>query len=157
MSAWPRSSACRPGAQSSTGSRNAVCHRARSAKWKPPSTKSREGQRAQRSAHEYKRKHRKPNAAMSWMMQRSNYVYACLQGNRVLTRSYEHLVGAYGVVGLSGVKDARKSVVAADALRRLAHRRLGHHARANTGQTVDRNWTETGQTLDKGCAETSKR
>ena len=26
-------------------------------------------------------------------------------------RSYEHLVGAYGVVGLSGVKDARKSVV----------------------------------------------
>ena len=46
----------------------------------------------------------------------------------MLTRSYEHLVGAYGVVGLSGVKDARKSVVAADALRRLAHRRLGHHA-----------------------------
>jgi hypothetical protein len=27
------------------------------------------------------------------------------------TRSYEHLVGAYGVVGFSGVKDARKSVV----------------------------------------------
>jgi hypothetical protein len=29
----------------------------------------------------------------------------------MLARSYEHLVGAYGVVGLSGVKDARKSVV----------------------------------------------
>ena len=52
---------------------------------------------------------------MSWMMKRSNYVYACLQGNRVLTRSYEHLVGAYGVVGFSGVKDARKSVFIADA------------------------------------------
>ena len=73
-------------------------------------------------------------------MQRSNYVYACLQANRVLTRSYEHLVGAYGVVGLSGVKDARKSVVAADALRRLANRRLGHHPLcgqcANAVQTV---------------------
>jgi len=41
----------------------------------------------------------------------SNYVYARLQGNRMPTRSYEHLVGAYGVVGFSGVKDARKSVV----------------------------------------------
>jgi len=49
-------------------------------------------------------------------MQRRNNVYACLQGNRVLTRSYEHLVGAYGVVGFSGVKDARKSVFIADAL-----------------------------------------
>ncbi len=27
------------------------------------------------------------------------------------TRSYEHLVGAYGAVGFSGVKDARKSVL----------------------------------------------
>jgi len=27
----------------------------------------------------------------------------------VLARSYEHLVGAYGVVGLSGVKDARRA------------------------------------------------
>ena len=52
---------------------------------------------------------------MSWILQRSNSVYACLQGNRVLTRSYEHLVGAYGVVGFSGVKDARKSVLIADA------------------------------------------
>ena len=75
----------------------------------------------------------------------------------MLARSYEHLVGAFGVVGLSGVKDARKSVVAADALRRLANRRLGHHATANTGQMLDKDWTETGQTLDKSCAETSER
>ncbi len=33
-----------------------------------------------------------------------------------MTRSYEHLVGAYGVVGFSGVKDARKNVLVADAL-----------------------------------------
>ena len=39
---------------------------------------------------------------MSWILQRSNCVYACLQENRVLTRSYEHLVGAYGVVGAFG-------------------------------------------------------
>ena len=31
------------------------------------------------------------------------------------TQSYEHLVGAYGVAGFSGVKDARKSVLFADA------------------------------------------
>ena len=42
-------------------------------------------------------------------------VNTCLQGIRVLTRSYEHLAGAYGVVGFSGVKDARKSVFIADA------------------------------------------
>ena len=90
------------------------------------------------------------------MGKRHTSVYACLQGNRVLTRSYEHLVGAYGVVGFSGVKDARESVVAADALRRLDNRRLGHHARANTGQTLDRDWTKTGQTLDKNRANTSE-
>src|SRR6266576_6794282 len=43
--------------------------------------------------------------------QRSSSVYARLRGKRVPTRSYEHLVGAYGAVGFSGVKDARKSVV----------------------------------------------
>ena len=84
------------------------------------------------------------------------FVNTCLQGIRVLTRSYEHLVGAYGVVGFSGVKDARKSVVAADALRRLDNRRLGHHARANTGQTLDRDWTKTGQTLDRDWTNTGQ-
>lgn len=68
------------------------------------------------------------------------------QEGRGLTRTQG---GAYGVGGFSGVKDARESVVAADALRRLANRRLGHHARANywtkTGQRLDRNWTNTGQ------------
>jgi hypothetical protein len=31
------------------------------------------------------------------------------------TRSYEHLVGAYGAVGFSGVKDARRESFLADA------------------------------------------
>src|SRR6266480_2942790 len=46
----------------------------------------------------------------------SSSVYECLQGRRMPTRSYEHLVGAYGAAGFSGVKDARKSVFIADAL-----------------------------------------
>lgn len=91
------------------------------------------------------------------MQELHTFVNTCLQRIRVLTRSYEHLAGAYGVVGFSGVKDARKSVVAADALRRLDNRRLGHHARANSGQTLNRDRTETGQTLDKNCANTSER
>ena len=66
-----------------------------------------------------------------------------------MTRSYEHLVGAYGVVGFSGVKDARESVVAADALRRLANRRLVITRELITGQRLDRNWTNTGRLLDK--------
>ena len=82
------------------------------------------------------------------MEKRHTFVNACLQRNPMLARSYEHLVGAFGVVGLSGVKDARKSVLAADALRRLAHRRLGHQGRANywtnTGQRLDVYWTKTG-------------
>src|SRR6266513_3228231 len=47
---------------------------------------------------------------------RRTYVYTRLQGKRMRTRSYKHLVGAYVVVGFSGVKDARKSVLIADAL-----------------------------------------
>src|SRR6266480_2187905 len=86
------------------------------------------------------------------MMQRRNYVYACLQANRVLTRSYEHLVGAYGVVGFSGVKDARKSVLFADALASARH--LGPESTpacdywTGTGQKLDSHWTDTGQKLD---------
>ena len=53
--------------------------------------------------------------------------------------------GAYGVVGFSGVKDARKSVLAADALRRLTLLRLGHHLDAITGQILDKSWTNTGR------------
>lgn len=68
---------------------------------------------------------------------------------RALTRTQG---GAFGVVGFSGVKDARESVIAADAKRRLAHRRLGQHARASTGQTLDKDWTGTGRTLDKNGA-----
>ena len=47
---------------------------------------------------------------------RHTFVYARIQRNRALTWSYGHFVGAYGVVGFSGVKDARKSVFIADAL-----------------------------------------
>jgi hypothetical protein len=49
------------------------------------------------------------------------------------------------VVGFSGVKDARKSVVAADALRRRDLRRLGHHLQAKSGRTLDKTWTNTGR------------
>src|SRR5438046_4313176 len=96
--------------------------------------KQREKPRAHRCPREYKRKHGKPNAAMSWMMKRSNYVYACLQGNRVVTRSYEHLVGAYGVVGFSGVKDARRAFSLPTLQRRPAH-----HARIR--RSMDKPWT----------------
>src|ERR1700682_272777 len=43
------------------------------------------------------------------------FVYACLHGTPTPTGAYVHPVGAYGVVGFSGVKDARKSVSIADA------------------------------------------
>src|SRR5689334_3736836 len=43
------------------------------------------------------------------------FVYARLQAIRAPTGAYVHPVGAYGVVGFSGVKDARKSVFNADA------------------------------------------
>src|SRR5215472_2882444 len=75
-------------------------------------------------------------------------VYDRLQGKRMLTRSYEHLVGAYGAAGFSGVKDARRAYVRADAMRRLASRARSQQARCDywtvTGQTLDKNWTGTG-------------
>ena len=86
-------------------------------------------------------------------MQRSNCVYACLQGNRVLTRSYEHLVGAYGVVGFSGVKDARKSVLIADALASADWPAGSVHSQCNWCafgmRSLDKHWTKTGRLLDK--------
>ena len=88
------------------------------------------------------------------MEKRHTFVNTCLQGTRVLPWSYEHFVGAYGVVGFSGVKDARKSVVAADALRRLVLRRLGHHLHANTGRNLDKNWTNTGRMQCKYWTDT---
>src|SRR5581483_2121112 len=42
-------------------------------------------------------------------------VYARLQRVQAPTGASVHPVGAYGVVGFSGVKDARKSVLIADA------------------------------------------
>src|SRR2546428_4873862 len=74
------------------------------------------------------------------MMKRHTFVYARLQGNRVLTRSYEHLVGAYGVVGFSGVKDARRASYSPTLQRRPAH-----HARIR--RSMDKPWTNPGQTL----------
>lgn len=44
-----------------------------------------------------------------------NFVNTCLHENLDMTLSCRHFVGAYGVVGFSGVKDARKSVFIADA------------------------------------------
>src|SRR5207302_7727461 len=46
---------------------------------------------------------------------RRTFVYARIQKNRVLTWSYGHFVGAYGVYGFSGVKDARRESFLADA------------------------------------------
>src|SRR5258708_40332753 len=46
---------------------------------------------------------------------RHTFVYARIQKNRALTWSYEHFVGAYGVYGFSGVKDARRESFLADA------------------------------------------
>jgi len=70
----------------------------------------------------------------------------------MLTRSYKHLVGAYGAVGFSGVKDARKSVVRCDALRRLAQTTpessAGCKYWTGDGQNLDKHWTDTGQRLD---------
>jgi hypothetical protein len=51
-------------------------------------------------------------------------------------------VGAYGVVGFSGVKDARKSVLIADA---LASADQSARKFSPTGQTLDKYWTKTGQ------------
>jgi len=39
----------------------------------------------------------------------SSFVNERIQENRYVTRSYEHFVGAYGVVGFTGVKDARRA------------------------------------------------
>src|SRR5205807_4505337 len=82
----------------------------------------------------------------------SSSVYECLQGRRMPTRSYEHLVGAYGAVGFSGVKDARKSVLFADASASARH--PGPESTpaceywTGTGQKLDSHWTDTGQKLD---------
>ena len=60
--------------------------------------------------------------------------------------------GAYGVVGFSGVKDARKSVLFADALASARHLRpestAGCDYWTGTGQKLDSHWTDTGQKLD---------
>ena len=39
----------------------------------------------------------------------SSFVNERKHENRYVTRSYEHFVGAYGVVGFTGVKDARRA------------------------------------------------
>src|SRR5205807_2242914 len=46
---------------------------------------------------------------------RHTFVYARIQKHRALTWSYGHFVGAYGVYGVSGVKDARRESFPADA------------------------------------------
>src|SRR3989442_12923648 len=78
----------------------------------------------------------------------SNYVYACLQGRRMPTRSYEHLVGAYGVVGFRGVKDAPKSVLIADASASAAWLQSGYK-RETEGLHFDYKKAALG--LHRGC------
>lgn len=63
------------------------------------------------------------------------------QEGRGLTRTQG---GAYGVVGVSGVKDARKNVLIADA---SASADRPMPVLRVTGQTLDRYWTNTGQLL----------
>ena len=62
--------------------------------------------------------------------------------------------GAYGVVGFSGVKDARKSVLFADALASARHQGPESTAACDywtgAGQKLDSHWTDTGQKLDNG-------
>jgi hypothetical protein len=63
--------------------------------------------------------------------------------------------GAYGVVGFSGVKDARRAYLSADALRRLLEAPEGYRSTTwrlqracknhLTGQILDKLWTNTGQ------------
>lgn len=85
-------------------------------------------------------------------MQCRNCVYACLQENRVLTRSYERLVDAYGVVGFPGVKDARKSVLIADASASAGSPAGVVHSLCSWCafgmHSLDKDWTFTGQRLD---------
>jgi len=71
----------------------------------------------------------------------SSSVYECLQERRMPTRSYEHLVGAYGAVGSSGVKDARRASSMPTLSRRPADRcRVTVHW-TNAGQRLDVYWT----------------
>ena len=83
---------------------------------------------------------------------RSTSVYEGIQGKRMVARSYEHLVGAYGVVGFSGVKDARKSVVrcrrSAEARSPTPESSAACKYWTDTGQNLDKHWTDTGQRLD---------
>src|SRR5258708_11137730 len=48
-------------------------------------------------------------------VKRHTFVYARIQKSGALTWGYGHFVGAYGVVGFSGVKDARRESFLADA------------------------------------------
>ena len=77
---------------------------------------------------------------------RHTFVYARLQLECALTRDSKHLVGAYGVVGFSGVKDARKSVF---ACRRYASADSAAPGPWLAGRELDRSCTNTGQNLCK--------
>src|SRR5207249_1636621 len=84
---------------------------------------------------------------------RRTSVYVGLQGKRMPTRSYKHLVGAYVVVvEFSGVKDARKSVVrcrrSAEAHSPTLKSSAACKHWTDPGQNLDKHWTDTGQRLD---------
>ncbi len=68
------------------------------------------------------------------------------KAKRGRTHSYERFVGAYGVVGFSGVKDARKSVF---ACRRYASADSATPGPWLAGREPARSCTNTGQNLCK--------
>jgi len=72
-----------------------------------------------------------------------------LHDNPAAARVCGQPVGAYGVYGVSGVKDARKSVLFADALASARHQGPESTAASDywtgTGQKLDSHWTKTGQ------------
>ena len=73
-----------------------------------------------------------------------SFVYARLHGISTVARTYEHLVGAYGVVGLSGVKDARRAFSSPTLQRRPARLVEWCICCANGVHVLDRYWTKTG-------------
>src|SRR5687768_13734851 len=101
------------------------------------------------------------NRYLAWKCRRC--VNACLHLKPAATCTYEHLVGAYGVVGFSRVKDERKGVYIADAVRRrvdstMAQRILSNYLAprkrfsARSNRPLSNYWAITRQLLSSCSA-----